>query len=196
MFQDWSTSRVMSSIKDMLPEQCHVTRDGQMVHMQAEDLVPGDLVTIKAGNKLPADLRFIEVSPDLKFDRSVLTGESRPISATVDHTDANYLETHNIGLQGTHCIIGSALGIVVATGDRTVFGRIATLTNEPKTGMTTLEKEVLYFVLFICAIMFTMIVAVVIIWYVVTSALFTPCIFYSPANSSDLQGCLAATRLS
>ncbi|KJK83981.1 Sodium/potassium-transporting ATPase subunit [Metarhizium anisopliae BRIP 53293] len=164
MFQDWSTSRVMSSIKDMLPEQCHVTRDGQMVHMQAEDLVPGDLVTIKAGNKLPADLRFIEVSPDLKFDRSVLTGESRPISATVDHTDANYLETHNIGLQGTHCIIGSALGIVVATGDRTVFGRIATLTNEPKTGMTTLEKEVLYFVLFICAIMFTMIVAVVIIW--------------------------------
>ncbi|KAG8424056.1 hypothetical protein J3458_000891 [Metarhizium acridum] len=164
MFQDWSTSRVMSSIKDMLPEQCHVTRDGQMVHMQAEDLVPGDLVTIHAGNKLPADLRFIEVSPDLKFDRSVLTGESRPISATVDHTDINYLETHNIGLQGTHCVIGSALGIVVATGDRTVFGRIATLTNEPKTGMTTLEKEVLYFVLFICAVMFTMIVAVVIIW--------------------------------
>lgn len=148
----------------MLPEQCHVTRDGQLIHIQAEDLVPGDMVTIKAGNKLPADVRLIEVSADIKFDRSVLTGESVPIAGSVEHTDANYLETHNIGLQGTHCIIGSALGIVVATGDRTVFGRIATLTNEPKTQMTTLEREVLYFVVFICAIMFTMIVAVVIIW--------------------------------
>ncbi|PFH57210.1 hypothetical protein XA68_15377 [Ophiocordyceps unilateralis] len=164
MFQDWSTSRVMSSIKDMLPEHCQVTRDGQLIQLPAEGLVPGDVVSIKAGNKLPADLRFITMSSDAKFDRSVLTGESRPIAATVDHTDSNYLETHNMGLQGTHCIIGSGSGIVVATGDRTVFGRIASLTNEPKSKMTTLEKEVLYFVLFICAIMFTMIALVLILW--------------------------------
>lgn len=165
MFQDWSTSRVMSSIKDMLPEHCQVMRDGQVAELAAEDLVPGDIVLVKAGNKLPADMRFIEVSPETKFDRSVLTGESRPIAATVDSSDENYLETHNIGLQGTHCIIGSATGVVVATADRTVFGRIATLTNEPKTQMTTLEREVLYFVVFISAIMLTMIIAVVIIWY-------------------------------
>ncbi|KAG6270172.1 hypothetical protein E4U48_003985 [Claviceps purpurea] len=164
MFQDWSTSRVMSSIKDMLPEHCQVIRDSQVADLAAEELVPGDVVLVKAGNKLPADLRFIEVSPDIKFDRSVLTGESRPIAGTVDCTDNNYLETHNIGLQGTHCIIGSATGIVVATGDRTVFGRIATLTNEPKTQMTTLEKEVLHFVLFICAIMLTMIIIVIVVW--------------------------------
>ncbi|GAB0132368.1 hypothetical protein EsDP_00000808 [Epichloe bromicola] len=166
MFQDWSTSRVMSSIKDMLPEHCQVMRDGQVAELAAEDLVPGDVVLVKAGNKLPADVRFIEVSPETKFDRSVLTGESRPIAATVDSSDENYLETHNIGLQGTHCIIGSATGVVVATADRTVFGRIATLTNEPKTQMTTLEREVLYFVVFICAIMLTMIIAVVVIWAV------------------------------
>ncbi|KAG5950444.1 hypothetical protein E4U53_005040 [Claviceps sorghi] len=165
MFQDWSTSRVMSSIKDMLPEHCQVIRDGQMAVIAAEELVPGDVVLVKAGSKLPADLRFIEVSPDIKFDRSVLTGESRPIPATVDSTDVNYLETHNIGLQGTHCIIGSATGIVVATANRTVFGRIATLTNEPKTKMTTLEREVLYFVSIICGIMFAMIVVVVVVWY-------------------------------
>ncbi|KJZ76883.1 hypothetical protein HIM_03760 [Hirsutella minnesotensis 3608] len=164
MFQDWSTSRVMSSIKDMLPEHCQVTRDGQILNIPAESLVPGDLVSIKAGNKLPADLRFIEISSDAKFDRSVLTGESRPVAATVDHTDSNYLETLNIGMQGTHCIIGSGKGIVVATGDRTVFGRIATLTNEPSTKMTTLEREVLYFVTFICGIMFTMIAVVLIVW--------------------------------
>ncbi|KND90695.1 Sodium/potassium-transporting ATPase subunit alpha-1 [Tolypocladium ophioglossoides CBS 100239] len=164
MFQDWSTSRVMSSIKDMLPEHCQVTRDGQLLHLPAADLVPGDLVSIKAGNKLAADMRFIQISSDAKFDRSVLTGESRPIAATVNHTDDNYLETHNIGLQGTHCIIGSGTGIVVATGDKTVFGRIATLTNEPKSKMTTLEKEVLYFVLFICGLMFFMIILVLVVW--------------------------------
>ncbi|KAK5995373.1 Sodium/potassium-transporting ATPase subunit alpha-A [Cladobotryum mycophilum] len=163
-YQDWSTSRVMSSIKDMLPEQCQVTRDGQLIHLPAEDLVPGDLVIIKSGNKLPADVRFIEVSSDAKFDRSVLTGESVPITASIDHTDTNYLETHNIGLQGTHCVIGSCVGIVVATGDRTVFGRIAALTNEPKTGMTTLEREVLYFVLIICTIMIAMIIVVLAVW--------------------------------
>ncbi|KAG5990417.1 hypothetical protein E4U43_004294, partial [Claviceps pusilla] len=164
MFQDWSTSQVMSSIKDMLPEHCQVIRDGQLAVIAAEELVPGDVVLVKSGNKLPADLRFIEVSPDIKFDRSVLTGESRPIPATVDSTDANYLETQNIGLQGTHCSIGSATGVVVATADRTVFGRIATLTNEPKTKMTTLEKEVLHFVIMICAFMFAMIIVVVVVW--------------------------------
>lgn len=164
MFQDWSTSRVMSSIKDMLPEHCQVTRDGQLVRLPAEVLVPGDVVSIKSGNKLPADVRFIDISSDAKFDRSVLTGESRPIAATVHHTDTNYLETHNMGLQGTHCIIGSGTGIVVATGDRTVFGRIATLTNEPTSKRSTLEREVLYFVMFICAIMFAMITVVLVVW--------------------------------
>ncbi|CCT69115.1 K, P-type ATPase (mediates high-affinity potassium or sodium uptake) [Fusarium fujikuroi IMI 58289] len=164
MFQDWSTSRTMSSIKNMLPEEGHVIRDGNLVDLNAADIVPGDVIKVKAGNKLPADIRLIEASSDVKFDRSVLTGESKPVAGTVDHTDTNYLETHNIGLQGTHCILGSCTGIVVATGDRTVFGRIASLTNEPKVQMTTLEKEVLYFVIIIASIMISMIAVVCIIW--------------------------------
>ncbi|CAI6080103.1 unnamed protein product [Clonostachys chloroleuca] len=164
MFQDWSTSRVMASIKDMLPEQCEVIREGTQMHLPGEEVVPGDVVIIKAGSKLPADMRFIEVSSDVKFDRSVLTGESVPCAGTVEHTDTNYLETHNIGLQGTHCIMGSCKGIIVAIGDKTVFGRIAKLTNEPKTKMTPLEKEILYFVLIICTLMLTMVVIVIIIW--------------------------------
>lgn len=164
MFQDWSTSRTMSSIKNMLPEEGNVIRDGQLVHLNAAEIVPGDVVEIRAGNRLPADIRLIQASSDVKFDRSVLTGESKPIAGTVDHTDTNYLETHNIGLQGTHCILGSCKGIVVATGDKTVFGRIATLTNEPKVKMTTLEKEVFNFVIVIASIMLVMIVAVCAIW--------------------------------
>ncbi|KAJ4003188.1 hypothetical protein NW752_011637 [Fusarium irregulare] len=164
MFQDWSTSRTMSSIKEMLPEEGDIIRDGQLIHLSAADVVPGDVVRVKAGNKLPADMRIVQASSDLKFDRSVLTGESKPVAGTVDHTDTNYLETHNIGLQGTHCILGSCVGIVVATGDRTVFGRIASLTNEPKVKMTTLEKEVFYFVIIIASIMIVMITLVCVIW--------------------------------
>lgn len=164
MFQDWSTSRTMSSIKEMLPEEGDVIRDGQLIHLSAADVVPGDVVRVKAGNKLPADMRIVQASSDLKFDRSVLTGESKPVAGTVDHTDTNYLETHNIGLQGTHCILGSCVGIVVATGDKTVFGRIASLTNEPKVKMTTLEKEVFYFVIIIASIMIVMITLVCVIW--------------------------------
>ena len=67
-------------------------------------------------------------------------------------------------MQGTHCISGSAIGVVVSTGDTTVFGRIAKLTNAPKTGMTPLEKEVLNFVVIICSIMFSMIVIVIVVW--------------------------------
>ena len=59
---------------------------------------------------------------------------------------------------------GSGIGVVVETGDKTVFGRIAKLTNEPKNGMTTLEREVLNFVIVIVSIMLTMIVLVIIVW--------------------------------
>jgi sodium/potassium-transporting ATPase subunit alpha len=93
-------------------------------------------------------------------------GESLPINGTIDSTDDNYLETHCIGLQGTHCASGNATAIVVSTGDSTVFGRIAKLASEPKQGLTTLEKEVLRFVVLIISIMFTMILVVIIVWYV------------------------------
>ncbi|KAI1262637.1 hypothetical protein F5Y18DRAFT_396864 [Xylariaceae sp. FL1019] len=163
-FQDWSSFRVMSSIKGMLPEDCIVIRNGAQVSLPAFGLVPGDIVSIKAGNKLPADVRFLQVSSDAKMDRSILTGESAPLAASVNSTDDNYLETRCIGMQGTHCVSGSCTGLVVATGDQTVFGRIAKLTQEPKVKMTTLEKEILFFVVIICSIMLTAITVVLFVW--------------------------------
>ncbi|MCJ1358879.1 MAG: hypothetical protein MMC33_008879 [Icmadophila ericetorum] len=163
-WQDWSSSRVMASITTLLSESCLIMRESSQITVASSEVVPGDIVFIKAGNKLPADCRFVEVSSDAKFDRSILTGESAPLSGTSESTDTNYLETKCIGLQGTHCVSGSATGVVVATGDRTVFGRIAKLTNEPKTGMTTLERELLRFVIIICSIMFSMIILVIVLW--------------------------------
>ena len=163
-WQDWSSSRVMNSITGMLPDSCVLLRNGQQEHVMAPDVVPGDITFIKLGNKLPADVRFLEVSSDAKFDRSILTGESMPIAATVNSTDHNYLETRCIGMQGTHCISGNAVGIVIATGDETVFGRIAKLTNQPNNTPTTLEREILRFVIIIVSLMFTMNILVLIVW--------------------------------
>lgn len=73
-WQDWSSTRVMASITAMLPESCLVLRDSSLVVVSAPDIVPGDVVHLKAGNKLPADVRLVEVSNDVCFDRSILTG--------------------------------------------------------------------------------------------------------------------------
>ena len=72
-WQDWSSSRVMASIMNMLPEQSTIIRGGQLETVLAPEIVPGDVLLIKAGNKLPADVRFVELD-DGRFDRSVLTG--------------------------------------------------------------------------------------------------------------------------
>ncbi|KAJ5758402.1 hypothetical protein N7520_005558 [Penicillium odoratum] len=163
-WQDYSSSRVMASITAMLPESCLLLRGGSRVEIPASDLVPGDTLIIKAGNKIPADVRFIEVSHDLSIDRSVVTGESHPIKGDTITSSDNYLETRCIGLQGTHCVSGQGIGIVVATGDSTVFGRIAKLAGEPKTGLTTIEKEVMRFVVLIFIIMVVWIVILAAVW--------------------------------
>jgi sodium/potassium-transporting ATPase subunit alpha len=74
-WQDWSSSRIMASITTMLPDSCLLLRDGAQVTVTASDIVPGDFLYIRTGNKLPADVRFIEISSDAKLDRSILTGE-------------------------------------------------------------------------------------------------------------------------
>ena len=65
----------MASITTMLPDNCMLIRDGSQIEVMGPDVVPGDVLSIKAGNKLPADVRFVEISSDAKFDRSILTGQ-------------------------------------------------------------------------------------------------------------------------
>ncbi|KAF8154699.1 sodium-potassium ATPase [Crassisporium funariophilum] len=163
-WQDFSTSRVMASIKGMLPSDVLVLRDCGQTNVAAKDLVPGDLVTISMGEKVPADLRLIEVSADLQFDRSILTGESEPVSGRVAMTEDNFLETKNIALQGTHCVSGSGLGLVIQTGDKTVFGVIAKLSAMEQTRLTTLQRELLRFVAIIAGLATAVAIIIVILW--------------------------------
>ena len=78
----------MASITGMLPEASFMMRDGVQTTVLAADIVPGDILYIKAGNKLPADVRFVEISSDAKFDRSILTGMQHNvvIKSLVDNT--------------------------------------------------------------------------------------------------------------
>lgn len=74
-YQDWSTSRVMQSMTAMLPESCQPIRERALIEVSTLNVVPGDVLLVKAGNKIPADLRFLQVSHDMKVDRAVLTGQ-------------------------------------------------------------------------------------------------------------------------
>lgn len=73
-WQDWSSSKVVASITSMMPEDFLLLRHGAKLTTAASGIVPGDILQIEAGNKLPAGVRFVEISSDAKFDRSVLTG--------------------------------------------------------------------------------------------------------------------------
>ncbi|KAF8890953.1 hypothetical protein BD779DRAFT_1610703 [Infundibulicybe gibba] len=163
-WQDYSTSRVMASISGMLPSDILVTRDGSTSKIPASDLVSGDIVTITLGSKVPADIRLIEISSDLRFDRSILTGESNAVPASLDCTDNNFMESRNIALQGTLCTNGNGKGICVALGDNTVFGRIAKQAALERPTRTTLEIEILRFVLIIASLAITVAIIIVVLW--------------------------------
>jgi sodium/potassium-transporting ATPase subunit alpha len=148
-FQDWSSQKVMKSIKNMMPSNAYVIRSGREVAIPCEDIVVGDLVRLQYGQKVPADCRIIETR-DLKFDKSMLTGESEAIEGTVECTDEKYVESKNIAYMTTLVTNGQGKGIVVATGSSTMMGRIAGLTSQSKKKKTSLQKEIHRFMNFIC----------------------------------------------
>lgn len=163
-YQDWSTGKVMASIMNLLPQQVTVLRDGSQVQIEGREIVPGDLVYISLGNKLPADVRFLQTSSDFRLDRAVLTGESEPIAGVTHQTDDNFLESKNIGLQGTLCVGGSGLGVVIQTGDNTVFGRIAALSAQGGPALTTLQREIAHFVWIIVGCALSIALIIIILW--------------------------------
>ena len=144
-YQDNKSSKIMDSFKKMVPQQSTVRRDGQTQTIDAINLVRGDVVVLKSGNRIPADLRIIK-SEELKVDNSSLTGESDPKERTAECTDKSYLETENFAFYSTLCVDGSGEGIVVLTGDETIIGRIAFLASGVESEDTPIHKEINHFV--------------------------------------------------
>lgn len=154
----------MSSIMDMIPSECTVFRDGQLVKIPAADLVVGDRVHLSLGNKVPADLRMIQVSNDARFDRAILTGESEAIEASTVSTDENFLESKNVAFMGTHIIQGSAVGIVVLKGNDTLMGRINKLTSGRKEKVSIITQEITRFVRIIVGLTVLLASLILIVW--------------------------------
>ncbi|XP_068097555.1 sodium/potassium-transporting ATPase subunit alpha-3 isoform X1 [Hyperolius riggenbachi] len=144
-YQEAKSSKIMESFKNMVPQQALVIREGEKMQLNAEEVVVGDLVEIKGGDRVPADLRIISAH-GCKVDNSSLTGESEPQTRSPDCTHENPLETRNVTFFSTNCVEGTARGVVIATGDRTVMGRIATLASGLEVGKTPIAKEIEHFI--------------------------------------------------
>lgn len=163
-FQDWSTKQVMNSILNLLPSEALVVRDGKQIRVPSTDLVAGDIVHVSIGNKVPADMRLFRTSGDVRFDRSILTGESDEIEGAIDVTDDNFLETRNIAFMGTSVTNGNAVGVVVLTGSRSVMGRIAKMTTGVKEKPTLIQREISRFVRIIISLTIVLVLIILFTW--------------------------------
>ncbi|KAK2579052.1 hypothetical protein KPH14_002843 [Odynerus spinipes] len=144
-YQESKSSKIMESFKNMVPQFATVIREGEKLTLRAEDLVLGDVVEVKFGDRIPADIRIIE-SRGFKVDNSSLTGESEPQSRSPEFTNENPLETKNLAFFSTNAVEGTAKGVVICCGDQTVMGRIAGLASGLDTGETPIAKEIHHFI--------------------------------------------------
>jgi P-type Ca2+ transporter type 2C len=162
--QEYRAERAMAALKAMSAPSATAVRDGRPSTIAAAELVPGDVVMLEAGRIVPADLRLVEVAA-LRVNESALTGESVPVDKTAEAIAGANLpvgDRRNIAHKGSVVTYGRAVGLVVATGMRTEFGRIATLLAEAHATQTPLQRRLAAFgrrlavlVLFICAIVFS-----------------------------------------
>ena len=135
----------MESFKNMVPQYALVIRDKQKLTIPAEEVVVGDVVEVKGGDRIPADIRILSAH-QCKVDNSSLTGESEPQTRSPEKTHDNPLETRNLAFFSTNCVEGTATGMVIQTGDRTVMGRIANLASGLEMGQTPINREIEHFI--------------------------------------------------
>ncbi|KAJ3167541.1 hypothetical protein HDU87_001490 [Geranomyces variabilis] len=163
-FVDWNASRIMTSIRSLISETATVVRNGETITIPSQDVVVGDVMLLSLGQRVAADVRLVEVSHDLAFDRALLTGESDPVSGTVEPTEKNVLESANIALSSSFCVQGTAKGVVFAIGDDTIMGRIIGLSSQQATTHTPLQKELWRFTLIISSLALSLFSLSIIFW--------------------------------
>merc|ERR1712172_133636 len=144
-YQESKSSKIMESFKNMVPQYALCLREGEKITIKADELTLGDIIEVKFGDRMPADMRVLE-SRGLKVDNSSLTGESEPQARNHEFTHENPLETKNLAFFSTNVVEGTAKGIVVSIGDGTVMGRIAGLASGLEGGDTPIAKEIAHFI--------------------------------------------------
>lgn len=141
--QENKAEKSLEALKKMSSPTCIVRRDGQLVELKAEDLVPGDIVILEEGRTVPADLRLIEAI-NLKTDESSLTGESLPVEKNADivfSEEVGVGDRVNMAYSGTPIVYGRGEGVVVLTGMKTETGKIAKMLSSDEDSTTPLQKK-------------------------------------------------------
>merc|ERR1711935_925539 len=144
-YQESKSAKIMESFKNLVPQYALVVRDGEKQNIEARELTLGDVIEVKFGDRMPADMRVVEAT-HFKVDNSSLTGESEPQSRTALFTNDNPLETKNLAFFSTNVVEGTAKGLVVNIGDHSVMGRIAGLASGLESGDTPIAKEIAHFI--------------------------------------------------
>ncbi len=126
-FQEWKAERSAAALQQLLKISCRVRRDNHVQDLHAENLVPGDIVVLESGDRIPADVRLLDIH-SLSVDESLLTGESQAVvkQSGVCPAATPVSERGNLAFAGTSVTRGRGLGVVVATAQWTEIGSIAT----------------------------------------------------------------------
>ncbi|OUS17359.1 ATPase [Gammaproteobacteria bacterium 50_400_T64] len=143
--QEYQSEKIMDSFREMMPSTVRVRRD-QLVHeVEASELVPGDVILLAEGDKIPADGRLLQ-SSELKVDMSSLTGESEAVLLDCTSHHKNLLESRNMVFSGSLVQSGNGEVLICSTGMDTQIGKIVQLTKEADTVETPIRKELQHFI--------------------------------------------------
>jgi Ca2+-transporting ATPase len=141
--QEYRAERAIEALRQMAAPTATAIRDGQEVEIPARELVPGDLILLRAGDKIPADARLIQ-AVNLQIEEAALTGESVPVAKQVDPLANGELavgDRKNMAYTGTAATYGRGRALVVATGMSSEFGKIAQMLQTIETGKTPLQEN-------------------------------------------------------
>ena len=152
-YQEGKADSVMEALRAQMADKVNVLRDGVMVHLDAVNLVPGDVVEVQGGEKVPADVRIL-VASDLKVNNASLTGENVDIKLGPDANHTRIFEAKNIARSGCNFTSGKGHGLVFATGDNTFFGQIAFATTQTERPDTLMKREVNRLIMIMAVIAF------------------------------------------
>lgn len=168
VFQEVQAEAAIDALKEMSAPIAHVRRDGELLTIKSEDVVPGDIVLLEAGDVVPADLRLI-AAQTLRVEEAALTGESVPVEKQTGVLDVKADEKVSLGDQtnmvfmNSNITNGRGTGVVVATGMQTEVGRIAGMLNqadETKTplqeNLNSLGKTLTWLILFLSVLIFAL----------------------------------------
>jgi len=149
--QEHQSERIMDSFRRMLPAMVAVRRDGKTIEIQASELVPGDVIILHEGDRVPADGRLIDAR-ELEVDLSSLTGESEAQLLDPQHTGPHLLDSRNMVFSGTLVQGGEGRVLITHTGMSTQIGSIVELTKSTRATETPIHRELRYFTKVISAI--------------------------------------------